>query len=105
MTCVKLTTLNHEYVDCCGWYFSLIDPLWKLLTKVGVLYCMEPIFTVIFVTNMSTVWEKVMTTLRAQVFRRILIQKVHHLLLLGALLCITVAFHIVARCYNIFVFP
>ncbi|KAJ8633653.1 hypothetical protein MRB53_026989 [Persea americana] len=52
------------------------DPLWKLLTKVGVLYCMEPIFTVIFVTNMSTVWEKVMTTLRAQVFRRILIQKV-----------------------------
>lgn len=52
------------------------EPLWKLLTKVGFLYTMEPIFTIIFVTNMNIIWEKVMTTLRALVFRRILIQKV-----------------------------
>lgn len=96
-------------VNCCREIFEVLigtrpNPLWKLLTKVGVLYCKKPIFTVIFVTNMSTVWDKVMTTLRAQVFRRILIQKVHHLLLLGALLCIMVAFHIVARCFNIFLF-
>ncbi|XP_015967495.1 ABC transporter B family member 28 isoform X1 [Arachis duranensis] len=37
---------------------------------------MEPLLTVIFVVNMNTVWEKVMSTLRAQIFGRILIQKV-----------------------------
>ncbi|XP_068634409.1 ABC transporter B family member 28 [Aristolochia californica] len=52
------------------------DPLWQLLTQVGCLYVFEPIFTIIFVTNMNTVWEKVMASMRAQVFRRILIQKV-----------------------------
>lgn len=52
------------------------EPLWKLLSKIGVLYALEPIFTVIFVVNMNTVWEKVMATLRAQIFRRVLIQKV-----------------------------
>lgn len=52
------------------------DPLWRLLGKVGILYCLEPIFTVIFVVNMTTVWEKVMSTLRAQIFTRLLIQKV-----------------------------
>ncbi|KAJ6971179.1 hypothetical protein NC653_035448 [Populus alba x Populus x berolinensis] len=52
------------------------EPLWRLLSKIGVLYALEPIFTVIFVVNMNTVWEKVMATLRAQIFRRVLIQKV-----------------------------
>lgn len=52
------------------------EPLWRLLSKVGLLYSLEPIFTVIFVVNMNTVWEKVMSTLRAQIFRRVLIQKV-----------------------------
>lgn len=51
------------------------DPLWKLLSKVGLLYALEPVFTVIFVVNMNTVWQKVMSVLRAQVFRRMLIQK------------------------------
>lgn len=50
--------------------------MWKLLSKVGVLYALEPILTVIFVVNLNTIWEKVMSTLRAQIFGRVLIQKV-----------------------------
>ena len=52
------------------------EPLWRLLSKVGVLYVLEPILTVIFVINLNTVWEKVMSKLRAHIFRRVLIQKV-----------------------------
>lgn len=52
------------------------EPLWRLLSKMGILYALEPLLTVIFVINMNIVWEKVMSTLRAQVFGRILIQKV-----------------------------
>ncbi|KAM1142002.1 hypothetical protein EV1_041499 [Malus domestica] len=52
------------------------EPLWKLLSKVGVLYALEPILTVIFVINLNTIWEKVISTLRAQIFGRVLIQKV-----------------------------
>ncbi|KAJ7975642.1 ABC transporter family protein [Quillaja saponaria] len=52
------------------------ESLWRLLSKIGVLYALEPLLTVIFVINMNTVWEKVMSTLRAQVFGRVLIQKV-----------------------------
>ncbi|KAL6127087.1 hypothetical protein ACLB2K_075130 [Fragaria x ananassa] len=52
------------------------EALWTLLSKVGVLYALEPILTVVFVVNMNTVWEKVMSTLRAQIFGRVLIQKV-----------------------------
>ncbi|XP_021826951.1 ABC transporter B family member 28 [Prunus avium] len=52
------------------------EPLWKLLSKVGVLYALEPILTVVFVVNLNTIWEKVMSTLRAQIFGRVLIQKV-----------------------------
>ncbi|KAG2711248.1 hypothetical protein I3760_04G068100 [Carya illinoinensis] len=51
------------------------EPLWSLLGKVGLSYALEPILTVIFFTNLNTVWEKVMSTLRAQIFRRVLIQK------------------------------
>ncbi len=57
------------------------EPLWRLLSKVGILYALEPILTVIFVINLNTVWEKVMSTMRAQIFRRVLIQKVKFKLL------------------------
>lgn len=53
------------------------EPLWKLLCKVGLAYAMEPILTVMYVVNMNVVWESVMSTLRAQLFRRVLIQKVY----------------------------
>ncbi|GER34977.1 ABC transporter B family member [Striga asiatica] len=52
------------------------EPIWKLLSKVGILYTLEPIFTIIFVINMNSIWEKVMSSLRAQIFQRVLIQKV-----------------------------
>uniref|UniRef100_A0A7N0REL1 ABC transmembrane type-1 domain-containing protein n=1 Tax=Kalanchoe fedtschenkoi TaxID=63787 RepID=A0A7N0REL1_KALFE len=52
------------------------EPLWKLLASVGILYALEPVFTIVFVINMNTIWEKVMSALRAKVFRRVLIQKV-----------------------------
>ncbi|KAI3710144.1 hypothetical protein L2E82_39918 [Cichorium intybus] len=52
------------------------EALWQLLSKVGVLYTLETIFTVIFVVNMNTIWEKVMSSLRAQIFGSILIHKV-----------------------------
>lgn len=52
------------------------EPLWRLLSKIGVLYACEPLFTIMFVTNMNTMWEKVMASVRGQVFRRVLIQKV-----------------------------
>ncbi|XP_028768527.1 ABC transporter B family member 28 isoform X2 [Neltuma alba] len=41
-----------------------------------MLYAVEPILTVTFVTNMNIIWEKIMSTLRAQIFGRILMQKV-----------------------------
>nr|XP_019709057.1 ABC transporter B family member 28 isoform X2 [Elaeis guineensis]XP_019709058.1 ABC transporter B family member 28 isoform X2 [Elaeis guineensis] len=52
------------------------EPLWKLLSKIAVLYTLEPILTIVFVINMTIMWEKVMASLRGQIFRRILIQKV-----------------------------
>ncbi|KAJ1288946.1 hypothetical protein BS78_02G127800 [Paspalum vaginatum] len=51
------------------------EPLWRLLAKITVLYTLEPIFTIIFVVNMTIIWEQVMARLRSQIFRRILIQK------------------------------
>ncbi|KAG6390164.1 hypothetical protein SASPL_151646 [Salvia splendens] len=53
------------------------DPIWQLLSKVGLLYTLELIFTIIFVVNMNGIWEKVMSSLRAQIFQRVLIQKVN----------------------------
>lgn len=50
--------------------------MWTLLSKIAVLYTLEPIFTVIYVINMTSIWEKVMASLRGQIFRRMLIQKV-----------------------------
>uniref|UniRef100_K3ZSS5 ABC transmembrane type-1 domain-containing protein n=1 Tax=Setaria italica TaxID=4555 RepID=K3ZSS5_SETIT len=55
------------------------EPLWRLLSKIAVLYTLEPIFTIIFVINMTVIWEQVMARLRSQIFRRILIQKVGEL--------------------------
>lgn len=50
--------------------------MWRLLSKIAALYTLEPIFTIIFVINMTIIWEQVMARLRSQIFRRILIQKV-----------------------------
>ncbi|KAK8486975.1 hypothetical protein V6N13_030861 [Hibiscus sabdariffa] len=74
------TTCTLSMPIFSGRFFEVLigarpEPLWKLLSKVGLLYSLEPIFTVIFVVNMNTIWEKVMSTLRAQIFRRVLIQK------------------------------
>ncbi|KAL3755835.1 hypothetical protein ACJRO7_002822 [Eucalyptus globulus] len=78
---VGCTTCTLSSPIFSGRFFELLigvrpGPLWKLLTMVGVVYMLEPVFTVLFVVNMNTVWEKVMSTLRAQIFRRVLIQKV-----------------------------
>ncbi|KAG4133601.1 hypothetical protein ERO13_D08G104800v2 [Gossypium hirsutum] len=74
------TTCTLSMPIFSGRFFEVLigarkEPLWKLLSKVGLLYSLEPIFTVIFVVNMNTLWETVMSTLRAQIFRRVLIQK------------------------------
>lgn len=66
---------------CAGKFFEILigrgtEPLWTLLSKIAVLYILEPIFTVVYVINMTTIWEKVMAGLRGQIFRRMLIQKV-----------------------------
>lgn len=68
-------------VVLAGRFFEVLigarpEPLWKLLSKIGILYALEPLLTIIFVINMNIVWEKIMSTLRAQIFGRILIQKV-----------------------------
>lgn len=78
---VGCTTCTLSMPIYSGQFFEVLigaraEPLWKLLGKVGVLYMLEPVFTILFVVNMTTIWEKVMSTLRAQVFRRVLIQKV-----------------------------
>ncbi|XP_072961857.1 ABC transporter B family member 28-like [Typha angustifolia] len=52
------------------------ENLWRILSKIAALYILEPIFTITFVINMTIIWEKVMESLRGQIFRRILIQKV-----------------------------
>ncbi|XP_042457039.1 ABC transporter B family member 28-like [Zingiber officinale] len=55
---------------------SISEPLWRLLSQISFLYALEPIFTIIYVTNMTIIWEEVMANLRGQIFRQILIQKV-----------------------------
>lgn len=74
--------MHHSYVLCClGQFFEVLigvrpEPLWRLLGQIGILYALEPILTITFVTNMNIMWEKIMSTLRAQIFGRILMQKV-----------------------------
>ncbi|XP_030533124.1 ABC transporter B family member 28 [Rhodamnia argentea] len=81
VTLIGCTTCTLSMPILSGRFFEVLigarpEPLWKLLGKIGVLYMLEPVFTVLFIVNMNTVWEKVMTTLRALIFRRVLIQKV-----------------------------
>ncbi|XP_065870480.1 ABC transporter B family member 28 [Euphorbia lathyris] len=81
LTLVGCTTCTLSMPIFSGRFFEVLigvrpEPLWRLLSKIGLLYSLEPIFTVIFVVNMNAVWEKVMSTLRGHVFRRVLIQKV-----------------------------
>ncbi|KAJ7975643.1 ABC transporter family protein [Quillaja saponaria] len=78
---IGCTTCTLSMPIYSGRFFEVLigarpESLWRLLSKIGVLYALEPLLTVIFVINMNTVWEKVMSTLRAQVFGRVLIQKV-----------------------------
>ncbi|KAB1210758.1 ABC transporter B family member 28 [Morella rubra] len=84
LTLIGCTTCTLSMPLYSGKFFEVLigarpEPLWRLLCKLGVLYALEPVLTVIFVTNLNTVWEKVMSTLRAQIFRRVLIQKVGEL--------------------------
>ncbi|EEF51451.1 ABC transporter B family member 28 [Ricinus communis] len=81
MSLVACTTCTLSQPIFSGRFFEVLigarpEPLWRLLTKVAIVYSLEPIFTVIFIVNMNTVWEKVMSTLRAHTFGRVLIQKV-----------------------------
>ncbi|XP_022012537.2 ABC transporter B family member 28 [Helianthus annuus] len=79
LICCTTCTLSMPILS--GRFFEVLigaraEPLWQLLSKVAVLYTLEPIFTVIFVVNMNTIWEKVMSSLRAQIFGSVLIHKV-----------------------------
>lgn len=72
-----------EIPSLSGKFFEVLvgansEPLWRLLGKIGILYLLEPVFTVLFVVNINTVWEKVMSSMRALIFRRVLVQKVIH---------------------------
>lgn len=76
--------MTHAEITITGRFFEVLigvrpEPIWQLLSKVGILYTLEPIFTIIFVINMNSIWEKVMSSLRAQIFQRVLIQKVNHI--------------------------
>ncbi|XP_062074711.1 ABC transporter B family member 28 [Humulus lupulus] len=81
LTLVGCSTCTLSMPLFSGRFFEVLigaspEPLWRLLSKVGVLYALEPILTVIFIVNMNFIWEKVMSTLRAQIFGRVLIQKI-----------------------------
>ncbi|GAQ86233.1 ABC transporter [Klebsormidium nitens] len=51
-------------------------PLSDLLWKLGLLYAVEPLATVVYITSMTTMWEKVTASLRSHVYSRLLMQKV-----------------------------
>ncbi|KAK6926290.1 ABC transporter-like, ATP-binding domain [Dillenia turbinata] len=81
VTLVGCTTCTLSMPFFSGRFFEVLigtrkEPLWTLLGKVGILYTLEPLLTIAFVVNMTSIWEKVMATLRAQMFRKILVQKV-----------------------------
>lgn len=78
---VGCTTCTLTMPLLSGRFFEVLigtrpEPLLELLSKVGLLYALEPILTIIYVVNMNSIWEKVMSSLRAQIFQRVLIQKV-----------------------------
>ncbi|XAR71751.1 Peptide-transporting ATPase [Bertholletia excelsa] len=71
-------TLSMPLIN--GRFFEVIigrraEPLWNVLSQVAIPYMLEPVFTIIFVVNVNSIWEKVMSNLRARIFQRILIQK------------------------------
>lgn len=77
---VACTTCTLSMPLFSGRFFETLigrgnEPLWRLLSKIAILYTLEPIFTIIFVINITIIWEQVMARLRSQIFRRILIQK------------------------------
>ncbi|XP_073139275.1 ABC transporter B family member 28-like [Henckelia pumila] len=81
LTLLGCTTSTLAMPIYSGKFFEVLigarpEPIWQVLSKVGILYLLEPIFTIIFVINMNTMWEKVMSSLRAQIFQSVLIQKV-----------------------------
>lgn len=78
---VGCTTCTLSMPLFSGRFFEVLsgaraEPLWKLMSRIAVLYALEPVFTMIFVINMNRIWERVMAVLRAHIFRRMLIQKV-----------------------------
>nr|XP_016469079.1 PREDICTED: ABC transporter B family member 28-like [Nicotiana tabacum] len=78
---IGCTTCTLTMPLLSGRFFEVLigtrpEPLLELLSKVGLLYALEPIFTIIYAVNMNSIWEKVMSSLRAQIFQRVLIQKV-----------------------------
>ncbi|ESQ54755.1 hypothetical protein EUTSA_v10024541mg [Eutrema salsugineum] len=80
LTLVGCSTCTLSMPVFSGRFFEVLigvrpEPLWRLLSKIAVLYSLEPIFTIAFVTNMNAIWENVLATLRAQIFRRVLVQK------------------------------
>lgn len=92
LTCLVVAKKKRKLkpTNYAGRFFEVLigarpEPLWGLLSTVGVLYALEPILTVIFVVNMNTIWVKVMSTLRAQIFGRLLIQKVRQIELMLSL--------------------
>lgn len=88
MKCINLSQqvsaaycITLERYSLTGRFFETLigvrkQPMYSLLLKLFVVYLMEPVCTVVFVTNMIRIWEKVMKELRFQVFQRVLIQKV-----------------------------
>ncbi|MCD7450125.1 ABC transporter B member 28 [Datura stramonium] len=81
LSLVGCTTCTLTMPLLSGRFFEVLvgtrpERLLDLLSKVGLLYALEPILTIIYVVNMNSIWEKVMSSLRAQIFQRILIQKV-----------------------------
>lgn len=98
---VLFSILKVSLLAFVGRFFEVLigakpGSLWRLLSTVGILYALEPILTVLFVTNMNFMWEKVMSRLRAQIFGRLLIQKVIFFfpLLITVLECLLVLFSI-----------
>lgn len=81
VTLLGCTSCTLSMPLCTGKFFEVIigktsSPLLDVLCKIAVLYALEPVFTIIFVVNLNAMWENVMSNLRAQIFQRILIQKV-----------------------------
>ncbi|XP_022879674.1 ABC transporter B family member 28 [Olea europaea var. sylvestris] len=79
LLCCTASTLSMPIYS--GRFFEVLIgartvPLWQVVSKLGILYTLEAICTIIFVINMNIMWEKVMSSLRAQIFQRVLIQKV-----------------------------